>query len=266
VNDIIRKELGYPNYVDHLESRGWTRQKRPDGTYTLMHRKLQFCEELQQAGPGEFKPVRNLAAMIEKMYEFLNQDSLKDPLTGEPPMSFLKLSSFIGKINDYAQDLHTAVVITQKFFLPFVPERKLDTDYWLKKIFADCGSRRELVTHSNNLLSLFPTNSPGTGTLQERLISHHEESMKDEVARLAQTRAHTEEYKTLVEQQMKDNFKRSCYNTKRKPEKNICIIRSRCRDQTYTYMSAADKSDYSSSTRHKRQKNTCASKRKSREF
>jgi hypothetical protein len=254
VNNIVRKELGYSSIFAYIETRGWTITKTPGkkDQFTLQYRKLE--EALAAAGHspdvGTGKLTRNLHAMVESLYKTLHQEALKDPYTGELGLRFLMFDSFIQKLNQYAQDLQAAVMITKQFFLPHVTTQHEDVAFWMMKIFRNCRERKDLILFCQNLLSLLPNNQDnGKDSVCKVLLNDHADCIHDEVARRASSREHQQRYGVLVEEMLQHTFKR---RTKRGAQqsmvRNLVMLRARVRDWSYDLLSPEEKESFTSST------------------
>jgi hypothetical protein len=93
-------ELWYNSPKQYVEARGWT----------LSHRqKLQFWqiqENIFQQATGASGELHNgFKGMVNRLYNMIERDGLKDQFTGKPAINFLDKDSFI-------QTLHHGMEIT----------------------------------------------------------------------------------------------------------------------------------------------------------
>jgi hypothetical protein len=83
-----------------------------------------------------------------------NTDALKDPFTGKLGVHILEKISLKSKVNQLAQDLQAAFMITKHLFLPVVESSKGDIYYLMMKIFKHCHTRKNLIQFCHHILSL----------------------------------------------------------------------------------------------------------------
>jgi hypothetical protein len=55
--------------------------------------------------------------MVKRLYEFIEKQGLKNPLTGQLAINFMKETSFTSKLYHNAQEYQQCMIIVEKFFL-----------------------------------------------------------------------------------------------------------------------------------------------------
>jgi hypothetical protein len=97
--------------------------------------------------------------MVKHLYEFIEKQGLKNPLTGQLAINFMKETSFTLKL------YHMCMIIVEKFFPPWllwknsfsnVPHHKDNVEYWVIEIFQLCQKHNDLLYMIFNIHSLFP--------------------------------------------------------------------------------------------------------------
>jgi hypothetical protein len=78
--------------------------------------------------------------MVKHLYEFIEKQGLKNPLTGQLAVNFMKETSFTLKLHHNAQEYQQCVIIVEKFFLQHVPHHKDNVEYWVIRSFGCVGN------------------------------------------------------------------------------------------------------------------------------
>lgn len=187
--------------------------------------------------------------MVNALYETLHREALQDPYTGKQSLCFLDIGSFIQKLNQHAQDLQCAFMVTKHFFLPYVTACKDDIAFWMKKIFWDCHTRKDLITFCNNMLLLVP--NEGNSDFSKASLADYFDCIKDEVTHLAGAHNIHEQYGDLVETMLHQNFDSRGTNKNQRScmLRNLVMLRARMRVMASKYLSNEKKASYSSLTK-----------------
>jgi hypothetical protein len=82
--------------------------------------------------------------MVKRLYDFIEKQGLKDPLTGQPAIDFMKETSFTLKLHRNAQEYQQCMIIVEKFFLQHVPIHKDNVEYLVIEIFWSCHKHNDL--------------------------------------------------------------------------------------------------------------------------
>jgi len=255
VNEIISRELKCNDPVECIKTRGWSVvPDKKSGTYVLRYRRLEICLEDNPNVDSSTNYTRNLLAMTHALCSILgNQVGYTNPhdKSATTPFGCCSKSTFINLVNQCAHQLHFSIVITEHYFLPFATAMKNDVRCWAWKVFKGTLNRAEFTKFVQAFFTLMPLdNSPGDGEIQRDLVTNHTKGLKDEVFRLAKLLEHKVHYRERVEQQLKNNFRRASRKAAiRSNLKNLPILRSRARDNTYEFMSASEKQKFRSITR-----------------
>ena len=155
----------------------------------------------------------------------------------------------MSKLNQHAQDFQGTYMITKHLFLPVTQSKQNDVSFWMMKIFRHCQTWKDLILFCNNILSLVPND--GDLSLCGGLLKDHPDSIKDQVAHLADARAHQERYGQDLQRMLTENFQRRTKrnnDTKPSMERSILMMRACVRDQSYNYLGDEDKQRYQSLT------------------
>ena len=258
MNNVIAKQMGYPDVRSYLKTRGYTlsqvidREGNPTDRFCLQYRKI---EEALTSTSSVSKNAQFLTAhmhaMVQRTYQVLNSLALNDLITGKPIIRFLKYDSFVQKMSQYAQDLHALYLIVEYFFVPHVKHHENDLDFWVKYIFFSCSDRRDLMKCCNSILTIIPNDDGDPDLVKELLSTYNNVSMKDAINDLAGARFHAEQYSRTVEALLHEN----CINRSNKRSSsvpipsNLSCLRARIRDNMYPYLNDEEKELFSSSTR-----------------
>jgi hypothetical protein len=96
---IVARELRYHSAVQYVKARGWTYSSGQKLCYR------QISEIIFKHAPGDSSELnRNFHAMVKRLYDFIEKQGLKDALTGQPAVDFMKESSFTSKLHCNAQE------------------------------------------------------------------------------------------------------------------------------------------------------------------
>jgi len=219
---IVARELQYDSPMQYVESRGWSLSKTRKLQYT------QIRENIFEKATGASHDLQvGFRGMVNRLYEMIEKDGLRDPFTGKPAVNFLDKNSFIQKLYLHIQEFQMATIIVKEFFIQHVPDHKDDIDHWVKLIFQTCIKRNDLVKMFNNIFSLFPNGDDPS--LAKQLLTNPD-AMRDLVSSKANDINFQIQYSNLVEEGLKSIKQRSRKDTKPSPTKHIVLCRARARD------------------------------------
>ena len=244
VNNIVAQSLGYKDGFHDVKSRGWLCYRRNDGSYVLEYRKLaETFSNIAKFG-------KNLRAIMEDLYKLIRSEKL-----GNDPC-FLRFTSFLSKLDFFAQCLSIAASIIDCCFLPHVDKEFGNVRYWSSIIFSGCEKRKQFVLFCNNLLTLICSQAQlNDGKITKKILTDHVDGVNAYVDTRATKKGMAKKYQELVERELHSTFKRTCKNTNRIRTRNLVIVRSRVRDLTYPYLSRAAKDKFVSSTKRRKSRN-----------
>ena len=199
VNTIIAHELGYATWKDYAKTRGWL-CKKVGTRYEIKFKRVKDCK----AHPTMQMHVRNLHALLVKLYSRIKDPKLKNKYGGTLPLNCMEPPSFVAKINTFCQDCLKALVLTTRCFLPYVPDHHGDAIYWTEIIFKDCFSRNKMLMFQSDLVLLL--NDDKKGEIAKDLIRNHQSSILTVVTmRVANMRFKTD-MRNLIHQQLQFAF------------------------------------------------------------
>jgi len=201
VNNVIAHELGYPTWVEYLETRGWTCQPNEGtDTYCIRFVRVQDVPAIPTARNPKHK---NLHALLKALHSRVNDPAYKDIYDGQHPLKIMKFDSFVAKTNCLAQDLLKALVVTTRSFLPHVNHHFGEKRYWTETIFKGCHTRKKLRLFQSDLVLLL--NSDGgscDGAIQKDLLCNYVESMYAQVEKQARGIRFNEAMRGLAHRQL----------------------------------------------------------------
>jgi hypothetical protein len=138
---IVARELQYNSPMQYVEAQGW-----PFSNKHKLH-STSASAELHVGFKG----------MVNRLYNMIKKDGLRDPFTGKPAINFLNKDSFVQKLHLRAQEFQMAVIIVKEFFIKHVKHHNGNVKYWVKEMFQSCLKHKDLVKFFNNsIFSLFP--------------------------------------------------------------------------------------------------------------
>jgi hypothetical protein len=174
---IVARELWYNSPKQYVEARGWTLSHRRKLQYQQIQENI-----FQQATGASCELHIGFKGMVNRLYNMIERDGLKDPFTGKPAVNFLDKDSFIQKLHLHAQEFQMAVIIVQEFFIIHVKHHNGDVEFWVKEIFQSCLQHKDLVRMYNNIFSLFPN---GDNPKLAKELLENPKAMRDQVSRKA---------------------------------------------------------------------------------
>lgn len=219
---IVARELRYNSPMQYVEARGWTFSKKRK----LHYRQVQ--ENIFRNSTGASAELHvGFKGMVNRLYDMIEKDGLKDPFTGMPAVNFLNKLSFIQKLGLHAQEFQMAVIIVKEFFIKHVEHHNGDVEYWMKEIFQSCLKHDDLVKFFNNIFSLFPEGDDPK--LAKELLSNPD-AMRDRASQLANAIEHKIRYSKLVEQSLQAIKQKTRADKKPSPTNHLLFARARARD------------------------------------
>ena len=258
--EIITRELGFPTVLQYLYSRGWVMQKRKDssgktvpGKLTLRYRKIEDSLDFPYHDPLDTRvsPAMNLHSMIKSLYKELQMGRLKNKIPESRSYELPPVTSLLSTLNGYTQDAHTMYLLTDHFFLPHVPEKSNDIDFWVAELFRHARTQVRLVSLCTDIFFRFPDDDDISSEDVKELLTTYRECFRDELQRQAAEKRNLAEYNSLLESKLTTAFRgRSVQPNERVSRaRNLLMLRARVRDQMYAYLSDVEKEQFSSSTR-----------------
>jgi len=209
---IVAKEMGFNSPIKYVNCRGWTLNKK-GGQVNLEYRKLeQVIKKLAPGGIGGKKLASNFHAMVEHLYDMLDNDALRHIYDSKPFLKFLKKVSFIAKVHSHMQDFQITVILVKAFLMDYIPYNHDNVFYSCKVIFRTCNSRADLLLFVNNMFSLFPMDG-GNCELAIDLLTNYRTCMRDQVNCLASNIEHKRRYAAMVDgaiNNVKRGTKKNC--------------------------------------------------------
>jgi hypothetical protein len=106
---IVARELWYNSPKQYVEARGWTLSHRQKLQYWQIQENI-----LQQATRVLGELHNGFKGMVNRLYNMIERDGLKDRFTGKPAINFLDKDSFIQKLHLHAQEFQMAVIIASE--------------------------------------------------------------------------------------------------------------------------------------------------------
>jgi hypothetical protein len=178
------------------------------------------------------------------MISLMEKQGLKDPLTGQPAINFMKETSFTSKLHHNAQEYQQCVIIVEKFFLQHVPHHKDNLGYWVIEIFWSCW-KHDLLYMIFHIHSLFPN---GDDPEQVKKLVEHPEDIRDAVFLQANALSHAIEYSNMLEAGLKCTTRKTHYSRMPSQVNNLLFPRACARDWVRAIMKDEDKIRIPSST------------------
>jgi hypothetical protein len=219
---IVARELCYHSAVQYVKARGWTYSS----SQKLRYR--QISEIIFKHAPGDSSELHhNFHAMVKRLYDFIEKQGLKDPLTGQPAVNFMKESSFTLKLHCNAQEYQQCYIIVEKFFLQHVPHHKDDVEYWVVEIFQLCQKHNNLLYMIFHIHSLFPN---GDDPEQAKKLLAHPEAIRDAVFLQANALSHAIEYSNMLEAGLQHITRKTQYGRMPSQENTLLFARARARN------------------------------------
>jgi len=252
--NIVAKELRYPSAVHYVKARGWT--------YTTDQklRYRQISEIIFRHAQGDSNELhQNFHAMVKRLYNFIEKQGLKDPLTGKPSVDFMKESSFTSKLHRNAQEYQQCVIIVEKFFLPYVSHHKEDVEYWVIEIFRSCRKHNDLIKMIFHIHSIFPN---GDDPVLAMELLQQPEAMRDAVFHRADALAHAIQYSNMLEAGLNRITRKTQQGRMPSQENTLLFARARARDWARAIMKDEDKIRIPTSTIQPERQNSRNSRRK----
>jgi hypothetical protein len=130
---IVAHELGYQAPMQYVEAQGWTFSSTCKLHYQQI-KKIIFQKALGKS--AELQVGFN--GMVQRLYNMIENDGLKDPYTRKLAVNFLDKNSCVQKLHGHAQEFQMALIIVKEFFLKQVDHHNGNVEYWLKEIFQSC--------------------------------------------------------------------------------------------------------------------------------
>ena len=251
---IVATELRYHSAVQYVKARGWTYSSGQKLRYR------QISEIIFKHAPGDSSELhRNFHAMVKRLYDFIEKQGLKDPLTGKAAVDFMKESSFTSKLHRNAQEYQQCVIIVEKFFLQHVPHHKDNVEYWVVEIFRSCRKHNDLLYMIFHIHSLFPN---GDDPELAKKLLEHPEAIRDAVFLQANALSHAIEYSNMLEAGLQRITRKTQSGFMPSPENNLLFARACARDWVRAIMNDEDKICIPSSTIQPERVNTRKSRSK----
>ena len=235
VSSICARELGYESWVPYIKTRGWQCKFLPDeGRYDIKFKRI----EETPTNPGAQARVlmhKNFHALLVSLYARLRDPKYRNIYDDTLPLTFMKESSFIAKINYISQDLLKLYVITKRFFMPYVTRNFGDERYWTEAIAKSCHRRPVLgVFLADLVLLLCPGgNVVQDGSIQIDLMENHLDSMATEVGRRASGIRHDLQVRHFIHAQLSSRLGPASIfvsNAKRNKDAHFAICQMRILD------------------------------------
>jgi hypothetical protein len=237
---IVARELRYHSAVQYVKARGWTYSSGQKLRYQ------QISEIIFKHAPSDSSELhRNFHAMVKRLYDFIKKQGLKDPLTGQPAVDFMKESSFTSKLHRNAQEYQQCVIIVEKFFLQHVPHHKDDVEYWVIEIFWSCQKHNDLLYMIFYIHSLFPN---GDDPEQAKKLLAHPEAIRDTIFLQANALSHVIEYSNMLEAGLQRITRKTQYGHMPSQENTLLFACTHAHDWVRAIMNDEDKIRIPSST------------------
>jgi hypothetical protein len=164
--------------------------------------------------------------MVKQLYDFEKQ-GLKDPLTGQPAIDFMKETSFTSKLCHNAQEYQQCMIILEKIFLQHVPHHEDNVEYWVIEIFRLCHKHNNLLYMIFHIHSLFPNDDDPE---QVKKLLEHTEAIRDAVFLQANALSHAIKYSNMLEAGLKHITRKTQYGCMPSQENNLLFAHARARD------------------------------------
>jgi hypothetical protein len=230
----------------YVKCQGCTLHER--GTVNkLQYHKLE--QVLDQCAPNRCAALlsKHLHAMVKEIYSVLKEDLLQQVYKPGPAIRFLKEESFLAKLNQYTQDYQIGLIICNTLFMVVIFNHHDNSEYWMKKIFASCHTRKDYVAFCHNCFVIFP-NDAGNPVLAKCLITDYLDCMRDEVHCCASSKIHQKTYGEEVEASLQ-KLRGTQSDAMPLPDKELFLCHARVRDLYSTALSQEDHWAFISSTR-----------------
>ena len=195
--NIVAAELGYASASAYVLSRGWKVKVSKDKR-TVEYRHISEVVDAWAPNGDAAKNAKNLHAMVDTLYEVLEEEVMQDIFGNCPAVDFLKKVSLLAKIRSHSQDFHFGYIVVNDYLIDHVPEKKGDVEFWMKVVFRTCRTRKQYILCCNNFNSIFPNG--GDPVLAKELLENFRECMRDEVARRAAAIEHHEAYSRSIDE------------------------------------------------------------------
>jgi hypothetical protein len=248
---IIANTLQFGSASAYVKCQGWTLHKRGT-TNKLQYRKLE--QVFDQCTPNGCAALlaKHLHAMAKEIYSVLNDRLLQHVYEPGPVIHFLKEESFLAKLHQYSQDYQIGLIVCNTFFMVVIPDHHDDPEYWMKKIFASCRTRKDYITFCHNCFVIFP-NDASDPVLAKCLITDYLDCMRDKVHCRVSSKIHQKTYGEQVEASLwKSRGTQS--DAMPLPDKELLLCHARVHDLHSTTLSQEDRWAFISSTRRKGKK------------
>jgi hypothetical protein len=219
---IVARELWYNSPKQYVEAQGWTLSHRQK----LQYQQIQENIFQQATGPSGELHI-GFKGMVNRLYNMIERDGLKDLFTGKPAVNFLDKDSFIQKLHLHAQEFQMAVIIVQEFFIKHVEHHNGNVEFWVKEIFQSCLQHKDLVRMYNNIFSLFPN---GDDPKLAKELLENPNAMRDQVSRKANDINFKVRYSKLVETALKTIKQKMRSDKKPSAANHVLLARARARD------------------------------------
>jgi hypothetical protein len=211
---IVAHKLQY-NSPQYVEAQGWTFSKKCKLHY------WQIQENIFQNSMGapSAKLHVGFKGMVDRLYNMIEKDGLKDLFTGKPAVDFLdKTASSRSCTSMLSQEFQMAVIIVKEFFIKHVEHHNGNVEYWVKEIFQSCLKHKDLVRCFNNIFSLFPKDNDPKLTKD---LLNNPDAMRDWASQLANAIEHKTCYSKLVENGLLTIKQKTRVDQKPSPMKHV---------------------------------------------
>ncbi len=216
---IVARERQYNSPMQYVEARGWTFSNK----HKLHYRQIQ--ENIFQNLTGASAELHvGFKGMVNRLYNMIKKNGLRDPFTGKPAINFLDKDSFVQKLHLHAQEFQMAVIIVKEFFIKHVEHHNGDVKYWVKEMFQSCLKHKDLVKFFNNIFSLFPK---GDDPKLAKDLLNNPNTMRDRASQLANVIEHKICYSKLVEQGLLTIKQKMRVDKKPSPMNHVLFARAR---------------------------------------
>jgi len=244
-NTVVANELGFASPLDYVKSRGWTFTLEK-GVRTLQYKTI--LEPIMRKAPsGTTAELQtHFMAMIDRLYEIIKGDGIKDCYKGMDMVRFLNKTSLVRKLHNYAREYQYGVIIVERYFVPYAKHHCGDTAYWFCRVFSQCRKHKDYALLIDNLFSLILA-----GDFHEvatDLMEKYPDCIRDEANRRARRMHHNSNYHERLDSMLGDVK----YGTRSKghtPEMEFLFACCSARDNTYTFLDDKAKEKFVSSTR-----------------
>ncbi len=109
---IVACELQYNSPMQYVEAQGWTFSNKCKLHYQQIQENIFWNSTSASA-----KLHVGFKGMVNRLYNMIEKDSLRDLFTGKPAINFLDKDSFVQKLHLHAQEFQMAVIIVKEFFI-----------------------------------------------------------------------------------------------------------------------------------------------------